>query len=56
VLAVAAQLDRLSFLFAVLAAVFPMRGALLNHAGTGGVRALCGVSHGESPEKNLLLI
>jgi len=43
--AFAAQLRRLTFLFAVLAAVFPVRAAFLNLTLTGGVRALGGLGH-----------
>src|SRR3954452_9125899 len=49
VLTVAAKLDRLAFLFAVLATVSPMGTAFFDHALARGVGALCRIGHGEPP-------
>src|SRR4029077_13336737 len=51
--ALAAKLRGLTFLFAVLTAVFPVRAAFLNLAFTGGVSALGGIGHREPPEDNI---
>jgi len=53
VLAFAAELDALSLLLAVLAAVFSVGPVLFDRAGAGGVGALGGFCHGEPPSNIL---
>src|SRR4029077_15679282 len=51
--AFAAKLRGLSFLFAVLTAIFPVGAAFLNLTFTGWVGALGGIGHREPPEDNI---
>jgi len=54
VLAVASELDLLTFFFAVFAAILAVLAAFLDHTTAGWMRALVRIRHGQPSSRSLL--